>query len=156
MLDLFTAPERSAEAILSRTVRVVLNDTEYVLPVLRIAGNRRWKAELDAATIGLVEGLEAGGNDIAAILGIFGSQTDLLLDLLLSYDVDHVLPSREVIEETAYDVELVQAVREVWRAANPLAVTGVEMVATPTPDSSPPTNTSPRPTAGRRKRSNSH
>ena len=156
MLDLFTT--RPAGDILSRSVRITLDGIEYVLPVLRIAGNRRWKAQLDAATVGLVDSLEGSGDDVGAILALLASQTDTLLDLLISYDTTGVLPSREAIEETAYEDELLLAVRGVWRAANPLVAIGIEespIPAPPTNGSLPPTSTSPTPTAGRRKKSKS-
>jgi len=157
MLDFYANP-RPAEGILSRTLRVTLNETIYELPVLRIAGNRRWKAQLDQVTISLVDQLEGAGDDLPGILAALGSQTDALLDLLISYDETHVLPDRAVIEDTVYDDELLRAVQEVWRAANPLVVTSMATMeaAIRTSASSTPTNTSPRPTAGRRKRSNSH
>jgi hypothetical protein len=157
MLDFYANP-RPAEAILSRTVRVTLADTTYELPVLRIAGNRRWKAKLDAYTIALVDQLDQGGDDLPALLAALGAQTDTLMDLLVSYDESGVLPDRGVLEETVYEDELLRAVQEVWRAANPLVVTTLATMEASlrNSDSSTPTSTSPPPTAGRRKRSNGH
>lgn len=158
MIDgLFGAiPNRPAGDVLSRVVRIDLGGQSFVLPVLRIGGNRRWKQSLDGSLTGLIEGLTKSGDDMGAILGALSAQTDTLLDLLISYDETHVLPSRADIEEIAYETDLVSAVREVWRAANPLVVAALESALTDAPttsESSPPTNTPLRPTAGRRPRS---
>jgi hypothetical protein len=156
MIDIFG--ERPAEDILSRTVRLTLAGTEYTLPVLTIGGNRRWKASLDARLTGLLDGLEQAGDDPSSILGLLGSQTDSLVALLKEYDTTSVLPDAETIEETCYEDEVLTAVREVWRAANPFVERAVNaVVATivePPPSvSSPPTNSRPRRTGGSRKTS---
>lgn len=153
MIDLFSTG-RPAGDLLSRTVRVHFGGAEYELPVLTIAGNRRWKAQLDGSVTGLLSALETSGDDYHAILAAIGSQTDALLELLYAYDSSHVLPERASLEEVAYEDELLAAVREVWRAANPLVVTTVQAMAEiPNKDSLTPSN-GPRPrTAGSRKRS---
>lgn len=156
MIDLVSVG-RPAGDILSRVVRINLGETEYALPTLTIGGNKRWKAQLDQRLTALIDGLTDGGNDIAAIFGALNQQVDDLLDLLISYDTGGVLPSRHDLEESIHEDELIAAVREVWRAANPLVVMGLEAVATtdepPTNGSSPPTSLSRPSTTGRRKRS---
>lgn len=151
MLELSARP---AEAILGRTVTVTLGGTRYVLPVLTIAGNRRWNAELDAETAELVDGLTASGDDVGAILARLATQPEKLGDLLYAYDTSGVLPPRAELEEVAYEDELMAAVQGVWQAANPLAVMALTMAAaTTTSASSPPTNGSPPSTAGPRPKS---
>lgn len=152
MIDVFA--ERPAGDILSRVVRVTLGGQEYALPVRSIRANREWKQQLDAEIAGLINGLDAAGDDYAAILGMLAGQTDALLTMLLSYDESGVLPTREAIEELEPDasVDVLNAVREVWRAANPLVAMTVERVTSLTTPS-PPTSSPPPPTAGRRKRS---
>jgi hypothetical protein len=164
VIDLFTG--RPAGDILSRTVRVQLAGTDYELRVLPIAGNRRWQTQLNGALTGFLGRLEGGGNDVQALLTALGSQTDELLDLLYSYDRatkpdgtpyhDPILPDRETLEEELYPDDLVTAVREVWRAANPLVVGTLTAISTseaPTNGSSTPSSSSRRSTAGRSKRS---
>lgn len=114
-------PERAAEDVLSRSVRLTLGGREFVLPVLTIAGNRRWKAELDARLTSSLSRLR--DEKTPALYDVLSGQVDQMLELLLAYDTTHVLPSREELEEMTYEEELVAAVREVWRAANPLVVT---------------------------------
>lgn len=123
---------RPAGDLLSRVVRITLGGVEYALPTLPIAGNKRWKSQLDARLTGLVEAASAGGDDLEAILAALSTQVDDLIELLLSYDTSGVLPPRERLEETVYEDELLAAVQEVWRAANPLvgmAVTAAVVMA---------------------------
>lgn len=154
MIDLFGT--RPADQIVSRTVRITLGGTPYELPVRSIRANREWKERLNAKTAALVTSLDSSGDDIAAVLGVLSTQIDDMIDLLVSYDTAGVLPSREEIEEIEPDPsgEIVAAVREVWRAANPLVATAIESAAsTLTPPSSPPTSTRPVPMAGSRRKS---
>jgi hypothetical protein len=147
---------RPAGDILSRVVRVSLGGQTYELPVRSIKANREWKAGLNARTAAFIGGLEAAGEDFEAIFGQLAGQVDPLLDMLLSYDTAGVLPTREAIEDIEPDAsqDIVDAVREVWRAANPLVATTMKtlMEAIEISDSSPPTSTPPPPTATARRR----
>lgn len=143
-------PSRSAADILAGRIRVVLAGTTYNLPVLPRGASRRWLEQLDERFAGLASDLQAAGDDTPRILATLVSQADTLYEALLSYDQSGVLPARELIDATATDTEILRALLEVWRAANPLAATladrsedermpGIPFV--------PPTG-SPRPTAG--------
>jgi hypothetical protein len=114
---------RSAEDILSRSVRLTLGGREFVLPVLTIAGNRRWKATLDAELASVLAALRKAGKQTPELLDLLEGQIDKMLDLLIAYDETHVLPPKDELAEIAYEDELTKAVQEVWRAANPLVVT---------------------------------
>jgi len=128
-LDLGTLlPERSAEDILAGQVRVHLGSRgparvaqTYVLPVLSIAANRKWKESLEGGLQQLLATVDAAGDDLATILAAFSTATPQLLDLLYGYDDTHVLPERERLEEEATDIEVLMATLEVWSAANPFA-----------------------------------
>ena len=154
MLNVFS--DRPAEDILGRVVHIRLGTQIFDVPVLTIAGNKRWKAELDTTLTGLLNNVEnAAENDTTTLMAMLGRQGDELITLLLSYDTSHVLPTREGIEEIAYEDQLLAAVREVWRAANPFVVGALEAAAEVirATASSEPTST-PRPrTAGRRRNS---
>lgn len=154
MIELFAA-ERPAEDILSRVVRISLAGVEYELPVLTIAGNKRWKATLDSRLTGMLNGIEGSGDDLSLVFALLNSQVDALLDLLVEYDTSGILPARDVLEETVYEHELLAAVREVWRAANPFALASLEagMAVLRENASLPPTSSPPPPTAGRRRKS---
>jgi len=168
MLDLI-GNDRPAGDVLSRVVRLSLAGTEYALPVLTIGGNRRWQRQLDARLAGIMSALEAGGDDIGRVFAALNTQVDDLLTLLISYECTprsegqpcehtvHVLPDRQVLEDTIYEDELVAACQEVWRAANPLVATTVDaltrMGVAALSDSSEPMSSPPPNTAGRRPRS---
>lgn len=157
-------PERSAEDILGRTIHIVLGGTPYTLPVRSIKANREWKASLDGELAGMLTGIEAmeSMTEVAEVMNTLVREIDdmvgRLIDLLVSYDTSGVLPSRDAIEEIEPDAsaDVLEACREVWRAANPLVVGALSAIATlepPTSASSLPTNTPPPSTAGRRKKS---
>jgi hypothetical protein len=122
---------RPAEDVLSRVVRITLGGTEYQLPVRSIRANRDWKERLDSTTTGLLTALDVSEDDLAAIYAALASQTDSLIDLLLSYDNSGVLPTRDELEAIEPDVSLdvLAAVREVWRAANPLVAKSLELIS---------------------------
>lgn len=159
MIDVFSeAAGRPAGDILSRVVRVSLGGQTYELPVRSIKANREWKASLNARTASFIGGLEAAGEDSEAIYGQLAGQIDQLLDMLLSYDTAGVLPTRDEIESIEPDAsqDIVAAVREVWRAANPLVATTMKMLTEVigTSVSSLATSTPRPPTAtGRRRKS---
>jgi hypothetical protein len=144
-----TMPERSAADILAGRIHVVLGNVPYDLPVLARGASRQWLESLDTQYQALGAALDEAGNDTPQILALLASQQAALLDMLLSYDETGVLPERAHLDEYATDAEILRAVIEVWRAANPLAATlagttdegtsGIE----PEPSSTPPT-----PTAG--------
>lgn len=152
MLDVI-APTRPAEDVLSRVVRVTLGGKTYELPVRSIRANREWKASLDARFAALVAGLDAV-EDRVALFEMLSHQVDDLIELLIAYDTAGILPTRDEIEAIEPDVsiELVAAVREVWRAANPLVATGIGRL-TPTEASSPPTSSPPVSITGPRRKS---
>lgn len=142
-----TMPARSAADILAGRIRVVLGATTHELPVLPRGPSKRWLEQLDARFATLALSLDKA-SDTPEIMGLLVTETDAMYDMLLSYDQSGVLPSRDEIDETATDAQILHAVLEVWRAVHPLvdSVTGVAS-ATSGPSSAPRTS-SPRPTAG--------
>lgn len=112
-------PTRSPADILAGRVRIVLGGTTHDLPVLPRGASRRWLEQLDARFAALAMSLDAAA-DTPAIMTLLVSETDAMIDMLLSYDQSHVLPDRGEIDETATDAQILQAVLEVWRAVHPL------------------------------------
>ena len=142
-------PTRTAADILAGRIRVVLGGITYTLPVLPRNASRAWLEKLDADFATLTLALDAAGDDYGQILALMATQTDTLYDTLLAYDTTHVLPSRAEADETATDAEILHAVLEVWRAANPLVATVAESASPPTTGSSPePRSSPPSPMAG--------
>lgn len=137
-------PARSSADILAGVVRVSLGGTVYELPVLPRAASRAWLESLDTRFAALAAELEAAGNDAPMIMTRLVAEADALYDMLLSYDQHHVLPSREDIDATATDTEILRAVLEVWRAVNPLAATVAEASSAEIPTPSPARRTTRR------------
>lgn len=142
-------PTRSAADILAGRVRIALGGTTHELPVLPRGPARRWLEQLDARFATLTASLNAAP-DTPAIMVLLSAETDALYDMLLSYDAGGVLPSRDEIDETATDAQILHAVLEVWRAVHPLvdSVTGSALSMTDGPSSERP-SLPPRRTAGR-------
>jgi hypothetical protein len=165
-LTAVAAPEpedRPAADKASRSIRVTLGGEEYVMRVLFIAGNERWRAYEEKKSAEWVASLDAS-EDMDATLKSFAAQTDLQLDLLYAYDTDMgtklgVLPPIDDLKERIFEDEPEAALAEVVKAANPKAAAAVErrrMLDLLTIASSMPTSTSPKPTAGRSRRSAKH
>lgn len=157
MIDVYGPVTRPAEDILSGVIRVKLGDKVYVLPVRSMRANREWLTDLDARTAMLLGQVDVSGDDLSRIYSLLAGQPDTLFDLLLSYDTAGVLPSRAEIEALEPDasLDLVAAVREVWRAANPLVGMAVAAatIGQSASDSSAPTSSSPPSTTGHPARS---
>lgn len=164
MLDGFISelPERQPGDILAGRIRMSFGGQAYVLPVRSIAANEEWLASLDAGTGALVDGLMAAGDDTSVIIATLGAGSEAMPALLMSYDETHVLPPWEELKQVARPHELMLAVFEVWRAANPLVDIAIgallvemrQRLASVRP--SEPTSSSPPPTAGRRRKPAAH
>lgn len=145
-----TMPERSAADILAGRIRVALGGVAYDLPVLPRGASRRWLESLDTSYAALGAALDEAGDDTPRILTLLASHQDAMLGMLYTYDETGALPERALVEEYATDAEILRAVIEVWRAANPLAATLAETTsASGTNGSSPESpSTPPSPTDG--------
>jgi hypothetical protein len=143
-----TMPTRTAADILAGRVPVLLGATAYELPVLARGPSKRWLGQLDGRFAALAVALEDAGDDAPAILARLTSETDAMYDMLLSYDQSHVLPSRDEIDETATDAQILHAVLEVWRAVHPLVDTVIEAASTTAGPLSVPPSSPRRPTGG--------
>lgn len=142
-------PARSAVDILAGRIQVVLGGRTYSLPVLPRAASRRWLEGLDLRFALLAADLEDAGNDTPSILNRLMTETDGLYEMLRSYDQAGVLPDAADVDEFVTDVEILRAVLEVWRAANPLAASLGEQTGPPMDGTSPePPSSSPSPTGG--------
>lgn len=161
MLDLFGAfgqidLARSAADIAAGRVRLTFGGTTYTLPVRSIRANREWKEALDGRLAGMLAVLTTAGEDTSAVLLALSGATGPMLDALVDYDHQHVLPPRDVLEDMAAELQVVRAIAEVWLAANPLlVVAATTLVNRPTEPSDPskPTSSPPPRTGGRRSKS---
>lgn len=134
-----TMPTRSAADILAGRVRVQLGATTHDLPVLARGPSRRWLEQLDLRFATLANSLESA--DAPGVMTLLVAETDAMYDMLLSYDQTGILPSRDEIDETATDAQILHAVLEVWRAVHPLVASVTEGASqTPGPSSAPPSS----------------
>jgi hypothetical protein len=143
-------PTRSASDILAGRIRVVLGGVGYELPVLPRRASREWLESLDARFAAIAEELDQAADDKPRILALLAGQTTGLLYALRAYDQTGVLPDPAYIDDFATDSEILVAMVEVWRAANPLAATLVAGIPDETTDGIPPglPSSSPLPTGG--------
>lgn len=155
---------RPAGDVASRSIRITLGGQEYVLAVLFIAGNERWREYERSVTTAFV-GSVGIAKKPEEIVTAFNAETDMQLDVLYAYDTDlgrkpGVLPPREELKELVFEDELGDAIAEVVNAANPKVYAATieykKMVALMGNDSSTPTSSPPTNTAGRSRRSAKH
>lgn len=95
--------ERSEEARASGLLQLTIGGQRVELPVLRIRQAREWRKALDATKT--ADGLDGG--------------TDVMLGLLVAYDVTGILGGRDALEDRATDPEIYEAFREVMAATFP-------------------------------------
>ena len=103
----------------------------------------------DARFAAIASELDEAADDTPRILALLAGQTDGLGEMLRAYDQSGVLPDPAYMDEFVTDAEVLVAMVEVWRAANPLVATLVEAGDETMDGTSPgrPTS-SPLPTAG--------
>lgn len=151
-------PERSAQDILAAEVHVTFGrkpEVRYTLPVLSIAENREWKANLEGGLVALLSTIDEM-DDMGGIMAAFTTVSPQLLQAIIEYDVDAVLPPLAVLERQASDPQVLRAVLAIWSAANPFAQVAVAAMQQ-APDqlvpatAAPPASTSSTPTNGRRR-----
>lgn len=122
-------PPRSVEDIFADRVVVSLGGVRYVLPVRSMRASREWEERLDLDYIRLLRVVTDADSDLAVLLGAVADSPFPFIDTLLAYDEDGILPDRDTIFSVATEWELFLAIHEVWRAAHPLADTGIELMA---------------------------
>lgn len=140
-------PRRAPADILAGRILVVLGDNVYPVPVLARGPSRRWLEQLDIRFAGIVSGLDDAATT-PEILEVLNTETDAMLDLLISYDQSGALPDRARIDELASDTQILRAVLEVWRAVHPLAGTLAAAVTRMSGPSPAPPSRRPATTAG--------
>ena len=99
------AEERSEEARAAGLLYPVIGGQVVELPVLRIRKAREWKKRLGEVEV-------EGEHDMDYPI-------EVMLDLLVAYDVQGVLGSRDSVEDRATDREVYDAFREVMAATFP-------------------------------------
>jgi hypothetical protein len=113
------APTRTTADILAGRLRLTIGGREYALRVLPRSAEADWLARLDRSFNTFAAALETAP-DSASALSLLAAHPDELYEMLLAYDVDGVLPSASEWRDTGTSAEVIYAILEVWRAANPL------------------------------------
>lgn len=133
-------PERSAEDIVSGIVRIRLGEREYALPELPMEATDSWAASIDSSLVGLLGIVDKLG-ETSGLAPLFVRAREFegeLLDTLLAYDAEHVLPPREELRRIATHTQVLFAVMGVWATtASPLGalVLGIVRAVPTTSDS---------------------
>ena len=138
---MLATPERSVEDILAGRLRLTFGGAAYVLPVLSIAANRRWRERMEARLAPLVNAV--GTTSLIRIVKALSAADEELLVIVCSYDETHVLPPRAELEEIARPQEVLRALMEVRAAANPLLGVSRAIAAQMAPEASPDSTNSP-------------
>ena len=112
-------PERTPGDVIAGIVRFNAGGQPIVLPVRSIADNEDWLREIGDAFAGLAGGLSAAGDDVGRLTSLLEGADDLL-GFLYSYGSEY-LPPRDELRRKIRPNELLLAVVQIWRAANPKA-----------------------------------
>jgi hypothetical protein len=150
---------RTAEDIFAQRVRLTIGDREVLLPALVIADTEDWLRSFDETMAPVLGAVTAAGDDPGEALNALARDIEPFLALLISYDREGLLPSRDELRRSLTPMDLLVCCLEVWRAANPLldvalgVVVGTRLATTAreiaTATSPEPTSSPPRRGAGR-------
>ena len=157
--------ERSIDDVLAGLIRFTLGGQPFAMAVLPMGAHDRWQDGLDASMQASFTAVpESGPGVVKGLTAAFRANREQLLDALIAYDRDGVLPSRDEIRELATQQDIISAIREVRAVGgDPLAVSALSALSAvnrrrrhPTNGSTPasgPSNGSHPSTAGRRRTS---
>ena len=152
--------------VLAGLIRFTLGGQPFAMAALPMGAHDRWQDGLDQklqASLDAVPVPTSGPALARTLSTAFRAQREQLLDALIAYDRDGVLPTREEIRELATQQDVIAAIREVRAVGgDPLAVSALSALRvlqrSPTANngSTPafaPSSGSPPSTGGRRRKS---
>jgi len=148
-------PQLSPLDVFRGIVPITFGEHRYELAALSMEEDERWIASLDGSLRSLLEGVQAGEEDPAALMAVLMTATPRLLDAVIAYDRDGILPPRDELRRQGRAIDALRAAVTIWVATNPTlaaAVMGLQAAATTTQATPAPSSSSPRPGAGRRAR----
>lgn len=158
MLNLPGVP-RSLDDVMAGLIRFTLGGRPFAMVALPMAAHDRWQDGVDQrlqGAIGSVDPADRAGL-YRGLAEAFRTNEDALLEALVAYDRDRVLPPVEEIRELATRAEIIRAIQEVRAVGgDPLGTAALMRLPTPTTSSPPapePTNGARPSTGGRRRRS---
>lgn len=113
-------PLRPDEQVAGGFLHVVLGGQTYELRVLPMAAARKWKAALADAVRKVVTDI-APVQQVDDVAELLAGQAEVMMDLIIAYDVDGTLPEREWIDNHATDRECYESLKRVTAATYPFA-----------------------------------
>lgn len=150
--------------VLAGLIRFSLGGQPFAMAALPMAAHDRWQDGLDQRLQASFDGVPGSGQALVRkITAAFRANREQLLDALIAYDRDGVLPTRDEIRELATQQDIIAAIREVRAVGgDPLAVGALTALSAlrrnPTTNNgstpaSGPSNGSHPSTAGRHRKS---
>ena len=109
---------RSAEDVLSGTLRIPLGGVEKIVPTLPIRASREWQ-QLITEKVGGFGAVMSAQQTPEALGALANLSLDTILDLVVAYDRTNALGGREWLEEHADPAQLYGAVRAMAGVAFP-------------------------------------
>jgi hypothetical protein len=119
--------ERSMDDVLLGLIRFTLGGRPFAMAALPMGPHDRWQEGLDQRLQASFDAVPDSGLAIVrSITAAFRANREQLLDALIAYDRDGVLPSRDEIRELATQQDIIAAIREVRAVGgDPLAVSAL-------------------------------
>ena len=113
---------RSEEQALADLLPVRMGGTVHAVPTLKIKDSRKWREKVRAKLGFDPAKVELSSDPFRAIAAM--ADTDILLDLVLAFDIGHKLGTKAHIESTGTDEEVWVAVWDMLGATFPLVARG--------------------------------
>jgi len=156
--------QRSIDDVLAGVIRFTLGGRPFAMAALPMGPHDRWQEGLDRGLQGSFDAIpDAGPAVVRSLTAAFRANREQLLDALIAYDRDNVLPARDEIRELATQQDIIMAIREVRAVGgDPLAVSALSALSAPqrsrtanngSTHGSGPSNGSLPSTAGRHRKS---
>jgi hypothetical protein len=165
VFDSLPASQRSIDDVLAGVIRFTLGGRPFAMATLPMAAHDAWQDGLDDGLSTSFESVpDSGPGVVKGLETAFRANRDRLLDALIAYDRDGVLPPRDEIREIATQQDIIAAIREVRAVGgDPLAASALSALSVLRTPTKPKTNGStrkprrssgaPRNTAGQPRRS---
>lgn len=109
-----------ADGLWANPVSFLLGGRPAMVRPLTMRESRAWKALLAEKLSATVASIVASAESWETTLNAFSGMTDEMLELLLAFDLDHTLGSKDDVEELATPAEITRAFTEVVQTAFPL------------------------------------
>ncbi len=111
---------RNEEAALSGLLTLRIGGQSFDVPTLKIKQSRKWKSDVSVALGSAVSRIsDVADTNADWLRPLANVPTDIMLDLVLAYDVKNVMGGRKWLEENADDREVWEALQQMLGATFP-------------------------------------